>query len=321
MQKGENVISVALAAIVVLAILAIQRRWQPANLKDVASSAGQFILETAGIRGQIPEVAGYEKVKIFRLGKYRAALYRFSPAPVTFAPGRFVVYDQDSRPVLKLETLEGSKDNWTELYDFAGRRGLSTRGGRHPVYTRSLAGNAEPDIVIGQFSGGSHCCTTATVVELGNDSVKVLGKIEGLDGLPFEGLDFRKLDKNASWEIIAHRPARTSCGTHADAGDIFSVFAYAGGQYADQTPHFAEFLSTLLRQNLAQWAQNKYRSLHLLQTLTLNYAALGQRDEANRFFAMNLGQFLPELKNKGMDPNTCLEDIGSLVAGLPGVKP
>ena len=40
MQKGEYIISVALAITVVLTVLVIQRKWQPASLKDVASSAG-----------------------------------------------------------------------------------------------------------------------------------------------------------------------------------------------------------------------------------------------------------------------------------------
>src|SRR3990170_5540594 len=110
MQKGENVISVALAAVVVLSILAIQRKWQPSSLKEVASSAEEFILTTTGIRGQVPDLAGFEKVKTFRLDRYSAALYRASPAPLVFAPGRFVIYNRDNQPVFKLETLEGSKE-------------------------------------------------------------------------------------------------------------------------------------------------------------------------------------------------------------------
>ena len=91
MHKGESVISLALAVVVVLTFVAIQRQWDPANLKEVASSAEDFILTSTGIRGQVPDLVGYEKLKTYRLESYRAALYRRSPASLVFASGRFVV--------------------------------------------------------------------------------------------------------------------------------------------------------------------------------------------------------------------------------------
>src|SRR5271157_4559801 len=115
MQKGENIVSLALAAVVLLAVLAVQHKWNPANLRGVASSAEDFILTTTGMGGQVPDIAGYERLKTFALGKYRAGLYRSTPAPLVFAPGRFVVYDHEDQPVFKLETLEGSKDVWSAL--------------------------------------------------------------------------------------------------------------------------------------------------------------------------------------------------------------
>ena len=54
MQKGENIVSIALAAVVLLAVIALQRKWNPADLKDVANSAEDFILTTTGIGGQVP---------------------------------------------------------------------------------------------------------------------------------------------------------------------------------------------------------------------------------------------------------------------------
>jgi hypothetical protein len=322
MQKGESVISVALAAAVLLAFLAIQHRWQLATLTEVASSAGEFILATAGLRGQIPEISGYEKVKTFRLGSYRAGLYRVSPAPVLFAPGRFVIYDSTNKPVFKLDTLEGSKDAWTALYDFAGRNGLPVPGSRaRPDYTRSLSGTGDPDIVLGQYSGGDHCCTTITVVELGKDSVKVIARIGSLDGLPFDGLEVRKVDKDPSVELVAHRPYRTVCGARADAPDVLAVYAYADGQYTDQTSRHADFLESVLRQNLQKWSHERQRSLQLLQTISVGHAVLGKREEGKRFFAMNLTTVLPELRQHGVDPNACIEDVEGLITRLPSVTP
>src|SRR5208282_5047368 len=128
MHKGENVISFALAVVVVLTFVAIQRHWNPASLKDMASSAEDFILTSTGIRGQVPDLVGYERLKTYRLGSYRAALYRQSPASLVFAPGRFVVYDRNNQPAFKLETLEGSRAPRTTLYGFNGHHGLPVPG-------------------------------------------------------------------------------------------------------------------------------------------------------------------------------------------------
>jgi hypothetical protein len=322
MHKGEGVISVALGAAVLLVFLAVQYRWQLAGLTEVASSAGEFILATTGLRGQIPEISGYEKVMTYRLGNYRAGLYRVSPASLIFAPGRFVIYDADNKPVLKLDTLEGSKEPWTAVYDFTGRNGLPVPGSRaRPNYTRSLTGTGDPDAVVGQYSGGDQCCTTVTVVELGKNSVRVVGSVASLRGLPFEGLEIRKADKNPTLELIAHRLYRTVCGTHAEAADVPTVYEYTNGQYTDQTSRYVDLLESVLRQNLQKWSREKERSLQLLQTIAAGYAVLGKREEGKRFFALNLTAALPELRRRGVDPNACLEDVEGLITRLPSVSP
>lgn len=312
----------ALAVVVMLAVVAVQRRWNPASLKDVASSAESFILDRTGIGGGVPDLTGFEKVKTYRLGDYDAGLYRASPAPLIFAPGRLIIYDRAHKPVFKMETLEGSKDPWTEIYDFAGRKGLTVPGTRkRPDYFRDLTGDGQPDIVIGRYSGGDHCCTMATIVELGKTATKVLGRIDGLDGMPFEGVEIRRLNQDTSWELVAHRPYLTGCGTHDDAADVLSVYAYKDGSFTDQTPTFGTFLDTVLRQNLAKWRQEKSRTLELLQTLAADYALLGQKDQGQRFFAMNLNPFVPRLKTQGVDPNACLDEMASLLDRLAPPTP
>jgi hypothetical protein len=322
MHKGENVISFALAVVVVLTFVAIQRQWNPASLKDMASSAEDFILTSTGIRGQVPDLVGYERLKTYRLESYRAALYRRSPASLVFAPGRFVVYNRDDQPVFKLETLEGSRDSWTTLYDFNGRHGLSLPGSRsRPEYTKSLTGSAAPDVVIGQYSGGDHCCTVATIIELGSEAVAVLGRIEGLDGLPFEGLEIRNIHKEKTWECVAHRPYATSCAGQGEPADVLSIYAFIDGHYVDNTNQYADYLAGILHQNLAKWHQEKSLSLGLLQTLAGQFAQLSQKDEGKRFFAMNFNRFLPSLQQRGVDPNVCLDDLETLMDRLPGVQP
>jgi hypothetical protein len=322
MNKGENVISFALAVVVVLTFVAIQRHWNPASLKDMASSAEDFILTSTGIRGQVPDLVGYERLKTYRLEAYRAALYRRSPASLVFAPGRLVVYNGDNQPVFKLETLEGSKDSWTILYDFNGRHGLPLPGSRsRPEYTKSLTGNGTPDVVIGQYSGGDHCCAVVTIIELESNAVSVIGRIDGLEGLPFEGLEIRNLHKDKSWECVAHRPYITTCGDRAEPADVLSVYTFRGGQYVDNTDQSADYLRGILRQNIAKWHLEKSVSLGLLQTVAAQFAQLGQKEEGKRFFAMNFNQFLPNLQQRGIDPNVCLDDLENLMDRLPPVQP
>jgi hypothetical protein len=322
MQKGENIVSIALAAVVLLAVIAVQRRWNPASLKDVANSAENFILTTAGIGGQVPDIAGYERLKTFRLGKYRAGLYRTTPAPLIFAFGRLVIYDPRDQPVFRLETLEGSKEPWTTLYNFSGRRGLSVAGSRaRPEYTRALTGDNLPDIIVGQYSGGNHCCTVATILELGTDAITPIGRIDGLDGLPFEGLEVRKLNKSSSWQCIAHRSDVTACGTHYDAADMLSVYDFTEGRFQDQTAKFSDYLQEVLRQDLIKWRQEKTHTLELLQTVAVDFAVTGQKDQGKRFFALNLNQFMPSLQNREVDANACLDSLESLIDRLPVAGP
>ncbi len=318
MQKGESIVSIALAATILLAVLAVQRKWNPANLKDVASSAEDFILTTTGIRGQVPEIAGYERLKVFRLGAYRAGLYRATPAPLIFAPGRFVVYDQAAQPAFKMETLEGSKDVWSALYDFNGRRGLSVPGSRaRPFYTRNLTGKGIPDVIVGQYSGGGHCCTMATILELGKDAVTPIGRIDGIDGLPFEGLELRKLNKGTNWQCIAHRPYVTACGTYTDAADVLTIYAFAGDRFQDQTVKFGDYLQEVLRQDVAKWRQEGNRSMNLLQTVAVDFAVIGQKEVGKRFFALNLTPLMPSLQSHNVDPNACLDALETLVDRVP----
>jgi hypothetical protein len=320
MQRGESVISVAVAGVVMLAFVAVHARWQPAALREMAASAREFLRTAARRPGQIPELAGYERVVMYHLDRYNAALYRRSPAPLIFAPGMFIIYDEDNRAVFKLDTLEGSREHWTTLYDFAGHRGKTVRPKARPVYLQPLTGTDDPHVIVGQYSGGDHCCTTATIVELG-EKVRSIGRIDRLDGLPFEGLELRKADKDSAWEFIAHRPHRTVCGGHADSADVLAVFDHVDGRYMDQTSRHTDYLEEVLGQNLEKWALGKERTLRLLQTIAATHARLGHREDGKRFFAMSVPSVLPDLRRRGVDPNACLEDVELLLSRLTSVAP
>jgi len=144
-----------------------------------------------------------------------------------------------------------------------------------------------------------------------------MGRIDGIDGLPFEGLEVRKLNKGTSWQCIAHRPYVTACGNHFDAADVLTVYAFTEGRFQDQTVNFGDYLQEVLRQNLAKWRQGKNRSMDLLQTVAVDYAVVGQKDVGTRFFALNLSQFMPGLQSHKVDPNACLDALQGLVDRLP----
>ena len=166
-----------------------------------------------------------------------------------------------------------------------------------------------------------HCCTVATILELGKDAVTPIGRIGGIDGLPFDGLEVRKLTKGTNWQCIAHRPYLTACGNHYDAADVLAVYAFTEGSFQDQTVNFGDYLQDVLRQDLAKWRQEKNRSMDLLQTMAVDFAVVGQKDAGKRFFALNLSQLMPSLQSHNVDPNACLDALESLVDRVPVAGP
>lgn len=317
MEKGESIISVALTALLVLVVLGIQRRWSGSTFRNMASSAENFVLKTTGLRNPIPELPGNERVRTFRMGKYNAALYRASPAPLVFAAYRFIIFSPAKQPIFRADTIEASTSPWTTLYDFAGKQGLPDyrRRGRS-VYTRDLSGDGSLDVLLGEYSGGDHCCTTVTVIELKDGKATVLGKISGLDGLPFEGLEIHRLNKSRSWDLVAHRPYRTVCGLHADAPDVIAVYALDNGKFTDQTAQFQPFLNEVLKDNLRKWSRAKDRTLHLLQSIAADYAGVGEASQGEQFFQQNLPAFLPQLQASGVDPQACIADVTNLLNSI-----
>ncbi len=318
MRKGEFLISALLAILVFLLVLGLQRDWQSTTLQNAAARAEKYVLGKPTVRGGYPNIAGFERIETFYLNRqYRAALYRSNSVSLGFAPGRLVIYNDENQITYQVDTLEGARDAWTALYDFAGRQGLPARNSHpRPVYLRDLTGDRKPDVVIGLYSGGNRCCTTVSVLEVDKDSLKPIGHIEGLDGWPFVGLEIRRIGPDPIRELVAHQPQVTACGPREDAADVISVYSYSDGQYKDETSKFSDFLQGVLRENLAKWSREKNPSVGLLQTLAAQYAVLGQPDRAKEFFAQNLARFLPQMKEQGFDGAACRDDLDSLVDRL-----
>ncbi len=133
---------------------------------------------------------------------------------------------------------------------------------------------------------------------------------------PVEGLEVPS-SRRLPWRFIAHRPHQTTCGSHYDAADVISIYASVGGSFQDQTAKFGSYLQDVLHQNLAKWRQEKYRNMDLLQTVAVDYAVIGRRDEGLRFFALNLNLLIPNLQSHNVDPNACLDALENLVDQVP----
>jgi hypothetical protein len=318
MRKGEFVISLALAGLVLLLFIVAQQQWPAPNFKEVAQHAEAYLLNKAGAQGNFPQLPGYDQSRVYNLDReLRAVLYRSTAVTLGFAPGRLVIYNRQNQPLYSLDTLEGARDTWTAIYDFAGRHGMPFAGGRPtPLYLRDINGDGKAEMIIGQYSGGDRCCTTVTVLEIKQYSLQPIVQIKGLNGWPFDGLEVRRLGRDRAWELIAHRPVTTACGSRSDAADVISVYAYTNGQYSNQTAKFADYLQGVLREDLARWAREKSPPISLLETLAALYAELGQPDRARKFFAENLPRFGPDFQQQGIDPNACLSDVNSLVDSL-----
>ena len=318
MKKGEFVISVALAALVMTMFIMAQQHWQTPTFKAVAQHAEAYLLNHAKASDGLPQLSGYDVARVYPLNYgLRAVLYRSKVVTFGFSPGRLIIYNRADQPLYAHDTLEGARDNWTAIYDFAGRHGMPVAGGRPgPLYLRDINGDGKTEMIIGQYSGGDRCCTTLTVLEVNAHGLEPIAHIQGLNGWPFDGLEVRRLGHDRTWQLIVHRPVTTACGSRSDAADVISIYAYGNGKYSNQTPKFSTYLDGVLREDLARWAREKFPPISLLQSLAALYAELGQPDRAKKFFAQNLPHFVPQLQQQGLDPNACLSDVNHLVDTL-----
>ena len=309
-KSGGAVLSLLLAATILLAVLALQKLSEsPTEPSSSGAETGE--LSSASADGfRIPRLDGMEAVEILEVGTLRGVVYRYISPPLVFTQGKFILYDQELGLLYEIDTLEGSRDPWTRLYDFS-----QPRRDRRPVplYARDLNGDQVPEVILGQYSGGAYCCTTATIMSVGVPGVRHLGRIEGISGLPFEGLEARDLNGDGVWELIVQVPLSVSCVSPSKAPLLPTVYAYRDGQFTRASADFSDYFERVLRQHLREWRLRRNRTVSILIHTSLLHSVLGRGGEGRTFFEENLKDVLGELEMVGVSRQACENDVMRLL--------
>ena len=264
----------------------------------------------------LPVLDGMEAVKVFDLGSYRAALYRYATPPLVFTQGKFVVYDQRYRAMYETDTLEGTREPWTRLYDFAARGGR----GERPVYLQDLNGDGAPEIVLGQFSGGGFCCTTVTVLTLHPSGVEMIGMVENIAGVPLENVHVRDVDRDGVRELLVEVALPPLCGSPRNAPHQPVAYTFPDGEAVEGKAQSDLNYRQILALRRSLWRRRANRTLHLLLNISVNYALLGDQEDAMDFFDREIGLVKGELEAVGVGQDACREELKDFLK-LMGPKP
>ena len=272
-KSGGAVLSLLLAAATLIVVLALQKLSESPTEPPSPGAEGGEISPASADGFPIPRLDGMEAVEILEVGALRAVVYRYASPPLVFTQGKFILYDQELGLLYEIDTLEGSRDPWTRLYDFS-----QPRRGRQavPLYAQDLNGDQVPEVILGQYSGGAYCCTTATIVSVGVPGVRNLGRIEGISGLPFEGLKARDLNGDGTWELIVQLPVPSSCVSPSKAPLLPAVYSYRNGQFTRASKDFADYFERILRQHLREWRLRRNQSVQILIHTAILHSVLGR---------------------------------------------
>ena len=309
-KGGGEVLSLILAGLTLGAVLTVQKLYESAPKSSGPERAAPESAASSTSAGDssFPRQKGMVVFEVREIGSYRAAIYRYASPPLIFTQGRFILYDQELTPLFETETLEGSREPWTRLYEFTGSRRRA-----RTLLAKDLDADGIPEIIVGQYSGGSYCCTTVTVVSLDPSGTRVVGRIEGIYGMPLESIEARDLDRNGIWELIVHLPLATICGPPGKSPHLPVIYTFREGNLVEASESFRNYFQQLLTRRRSHWQKRPNRSLQFLLNIVLNYALLDQKNEGQNFFSQQIDLVHAELGLNGASREACESDIQILL--------
>ena len=301
-RGGGAVLSIILAMVTLGFFLGVRKLTElaPPDSNSISTGAGS----ASDGPPTLPVPDGMEAVEVFDLGTYRAVLYRYASPPLVFTQGKFVLYDERYRSLYETDTLEGTREPWTRLYNFAGRG----REGR-PVYLWDLNRDGAPEIVLGQFSGGGFCCTTATVLTLHESGIEIIGMVENIAGVPLENVHVRDVDRDGVRELLVELSLPPLCGSPRSAPHRPVAYTLLDGEAVEGKAQSDLYYRQILALRGSLWRRRANRTLHLLFNISVNYALLGDQEEAMEFFDRQIGQVRGELEAVGFGQDACREEL------------
>jgi hypothetical protein len=110
-----------------------------------------------------------------------------------------------------------------------------------------LESNGQPDVVLGLYTGGAHCCYVDQVYSLDPGSMTYVKKEQYFGDA---GAAIKDLHHNGHLEFVSTNDAfYYEFGSFADSGAPIQIWAFSAGRFADITRNFPQ----LIRRDAARW--------------------------------------------------------------------
>lgn len=139
-------------------------------------------------------------------------------------------------------------------------------------YCGDLTGDGVPEVILGQFSGGAHCCFTYSIYTL----TTPLRRILYAPTAHSDGFEVAQLDGQGPRELVTGdwRFAYAYGLSFAESPVLPRVYAYRGGQYVQATRDYPQFLLRTMQDTTGdEYPSGAYLANYAVQVLAGRSAA------------------------------------------------
>ncbi|MFC4640059.1 hypothetical protein [Deinococcus hohokamensis] len=138
-------------------------------------------------------------------------------------------------------------------------------------YCGDLTGDGVPEVILGRFSGGAHCCFDYSVYSLTTPLRRILHAATAHS----DGFEVTQLDGQGPRELVTGdwRFAYAYGLSFADSPALPKVYALRGGQYVEATRDFPQFLLQGLNDTASEASSGTYLFNYAVQVLAGRAAA------------------------------------------------